>query len=408
MQTSRVTRVFIVGLAMIALAIAFYIMLVVKSDSPMPGCGEDQCNAVLTSRWEHWGIVPVAYLGIGGYVSLMSATLLSGFMRWPLIRMGIWSLMIVESLTGIGFIAWLLLLQWIIIKQFCIFCLSSHLFGVAAYGIVLWKAPTWQGFHHARRRLTGTATALLTVLIAVHVLAVPDMMAVQTAESLEPTSHEEEAALSHGTFQFGKQDDTRVVNLLNKTLSFDLYKVPVTGSRAATYVLLDISDYSCPSCRTLHAKLKEFNETYDISLAIVQLPAPMNSGCNPDIKKTPHGFENACAYARYAMAVNKADPEQFPAYHDYLMSGRYPPPVNEARARAAELIGQEAFETALRDEAVEEWITNGVNLKRYVKATTLPRLITPTQVISYSGGSNAGFAKLMQKALGITELTKRP
>ena len=407
MLSSRPTRIAIIVLSCIALTIAVYIMLVVKSDQPLPGCGEDQCNAVLTSRWEQWGIFPVAHLGIGGYVSLISATLLAGAVRLPMLKIGLWAFMIVESLTGLGFIAWLLLLQWIIIKQFCIFCLSSHLFGVAAYAIILWKAPAWHGFYHARRRLTGGAAALLTFMIAIHIFVVPDMMAVQAADKMAPTDSAEEAALSTGMLQFGKKEASRTVKLLNDNLTFDLYKVPVSGDHNAEHVLVELSDYCCPSCRSLHRRLEQFKEEYAINMVIVHLPAPMNTECNPHIKKTPRGFANACRLARLAMAVNQADPKQFPAYHNYLMTGRFPPKPEAAHKKAEAMIGKEALATALADEKTREWITNGLNLKRYIKAPTLPKLITKTQVISYSGGSKAAFRAMMKKALGVTELTKR-
>ncbi|MBT3296312.1 MAG: thioredoxin domain-containing protein [Verrucomicrobia bacterium] len=407
MLSSRPARVAIGVLSFIALAIAVYIMFVVKADQALPGCGEDECGAVLSSRWEQWGNIPVAHLGIGGYVSLITATVLTGVVRSPMLRVGLWAFMIVESLTGLGFITWLLLLQWLIIKQFCIFCLSSHLFGVAAYAIILWKAPAWHGFYHARTRLTGAAALLLVFLVTVHILVVPDMMAAQAAESLAPSDRAEEEALSTGMLQFGKKEASRTVRLLDDTLTFDLYKVPVSGDYDAEHVLVELSDYACPSCRGLHRKLTQFKEDYDVAMVIVHLLAPLNTACNPHIKKTPRGFENSCTYAQYAMAVNKADPTQFAAYHDYLMTGRFPPAPEEARRKAEAMVGKEALAAALEDEAVKEWITNGLNLKRYIKATTLPKLITRTQVVSYSGGSKAAFRQTMQKALNITGLEKR-
>lgn len=407
MLSHRPARIAIVVFSCIALGIALYIMAVVKSDQPLPGCGEDECNVVLTSRWEHWAFLSVAHLGVGGYLSMISAAILAGVIRIPVIRTALWALMIVESLTGIGFIAWLLFLQWIIIKQFCVFCLSSHFFGALAYAVILLRAPAWHGFYHARRRLTGTAAALLVFLIAVHIFVVPEMMAVQAADSMEAVGSAEADTLSTGMLQFGKKEASRTVQLLDGNLTFDLHKVPVSGPHDAEHVLVELSDYCCSSCRSLHRRLKQFQEDYDVEMVIVHLPAPMDVECNPHIKRTPRGFDKACKYARLAMAVNHVDPAQFPAFHHYLMVDRFPPKIEEAQARAEALIGKEALATAQEHEDVKAWIQNGLNLKRYLKATTLPKLITKTRVISYSGGSKGAFKKTMQEALGLDELKKK-
>ncbi len=362
---------------------------------------------MLTSRWEEWGPISVAHIGIGGYLSMISAAILAGIVRLPVLRITLWSLMIVESLTGIGFIAWLLFLQWIIIKQFCVFCLSSHFFGALAYGVVLLRAPAWNGFHHARRRLTGASALLLTLLVAVHIFVVPEMMAIQPADNITTIEEEEAAALSTGMLQFGKTAPSRTVQLLDGNLTFDLYEVPVSGNRDAEHVLVELSDYCCPSCRSLHRRLAQFEKDYEVDMVIVHLPAPMDTDCNPHITRTPRGFDKACEYARLAMAVNQVDPTQFAAFHHALMADRFPPGIEEAREKAEALVDKDALALAMESEAVTAWIRNGLNLKRYLKATTLPKLITDTQVISYSGGSKGAFRETMKEALVLQELKKR-
>ncbi len=81
------------------------------------------------------------------------------------------------------------------------------------------------------------------------------------------------------------------------------------------------------------------------------------------------------------------------------MKKTWPKPNASKMKRAEALVGKDAFEAALATDAVDEWIAIGVGVQGYIKATTIPKLITRTQVISYSGGSKAGFAKLMKRAL---------
>ncbi len=405
MNKSRKPQIIIFFLAFLALTISLYIMIAVKSHHAVYGCGDGGCHEILEGRWERWGPLSVATLGIGGYLALMMGSIFTTIPKLKGGHMTVWYLMAAEALIGLGFIAWLIILQWLIIKHFCVFCLSSHFFGVIAYIITIYKVPVWTHWQHTRLMVGGTAAATLLFMISVHVMVVPNIHAAEDAGNIEyATPHNN----SGGMIQFGKPvEESRIVNLLDDKLIFDLYKMPVLGSREAEYVILELSDYCCPSCRKLHTRMIQFREIYDIDIATVYLPAPMNSECNSNVKKTPRGFKDACTYAEFGMAVNKADSSKFEIFHDYMMEGPNPPSVDAARKKAEGLVGHEAFEKALKDAKVKEWIATGVGAQHYIKAKTIPRIITKDQVISYSGGSKHGFATLMKRALGLSELKKR-
>ena len=393
---------FVVLFAGVALAISLFIICKVSAHQALPGCGEGRCNDVLSSHWEQWGPLPVAFLGVGGYMALMVGALVLSLPGLRSLDKTVWSLMSVEAVVGLGFIAWLMILQWLVIRHFCMFCLSSHLFGVLSYALVLRATPMWRAGPYARIWVGGGATTLLAFMIGVHILFIPDISVVQAAEEVAWDSYYAKPVSGGGVIQFGQPKVlSRAVNLLNNTLTFDLYKVPVEGPRDAEHVILELSDYNCPSCRKLHHKLKEYKADTGVSLAIVCLPVPFNSTVNPNVKQTPKGFEESPTYARYSMAVQKADPDQFSEYHDFLMTGRWAPPLEEARARAESMVGKAAFEAALSAPEVEQWIATGINAHHYVQAKTLPRLISKDQVISYSGGSKAAFRIMMDKMLGI-------
>ena len=405
MNRSRKPQTIIFFLAFIALAISVYIVVAVKSHNAVYGCGNGSCHEILEGRWERWGPLSVATLGIGGYLALMAGSIFTTIPKFKRGHMTVWYLMAAEGLIGIGFIAWLMCLQWLVIKHFCIFCMLSHLFGVIAYLITIYKVPVWSHYRHTRLMVGGTASLALLFMIGVHVLVVPNIHATEDAKNIEYATTGNN---SGGMIQFGKPiQESRTVHLLDDKLIFDLYKMPVLGSREAKHVILELSDYCCPSCRKLHFRMKQFHEIYDIDFAVVYLPAPMNSECNSNVKKTPRGFEDACTYAEFGMAVNKADSSKFETFHDFMMEGAKPPSVDAARKKAEEIVGIEEFESALKDSKIKEWIAAGVGAQHYIKAKTIPRIITKNQVISYSGGSKHGFANLMKRALGISELKKR-
>jgi len=281
--------------------------------------------------------------------------------------------------------------------------MSSHFFGIIAYVITITKVPVWSHYRHAKLMVGGTAFTSLAFMISVHIFVVPNIHAAEDANNIEYAEH-----TAGGMIQFGKPaQKSRIVHLLDGKIPVDLYKMPLLGSHDAQHVILELSDYCCPSCRKLHSRMKQFREIYDIDFAIVYLSAPMNSECNSNVKKTPKGFENACTYAEFSMAVNKADSSKFEKFHDYMMEGLTPPSVKESRQKAETLVGIKAFEEALKSPKVNDWIATGVGAQHYIKAKTIPRIITKTQVISYSGGSKSGFANLMKRVLGVSELKKR-
>jgi len=405
MNRSRKPQTIIIFLALIALAISVYITVAVKSHQPVYGCGDGGCHEILEGRWERWGPLSVATLGIGGYLALMAGAVFTTIPKFKGGHMTVWYLMAAEALIGLGFIAWLIILQWLIIKHFCVFCMSSHLFGILAYTITIIKVPVWSHYRHTGLMVGGTAAATLLFMISVHILVVPNIHAAEDASSIEYAATENDA---DGIIQFGAPvQKSRIVHLLQNKLTFDLYKMLVIGSHEAEHVILELSDYCCPSCRKLHNRMKQFREIYNLEIAIVHLPTPMNSDCNSNVKRTPKGFKNSCTYAEFGMAVNKADLTKFETFHDFMMEGSSPPSVDEARKKAETLVGKDAFNTALKDPKIKEWISTGVGTQRYIKAKTIPRIITKDQIITYSGGSKSGFANLMKRTLGVSDLKKR-
>ena len=145
----------------------------------------------------------------------------------------------------------------------------------------------------------------------------------------------------------------------------------------------------------------DFKKTHPGKIAVVPLNVPMEKRCNPNIKHTQAMFKDACTYAEYAMAVCAADREKFPAYHDWLMKGGFPPSVKKAREKAEELVGREAFEKALTHPSVQEWIESGIAVHQFLKAKSIPKLIVKNTVISSSGVSSKKLFRSLEEALGL-------
>jgi uncharacterized membrane protein/protein-disulfide isomerase len=397
---------FIAAFAALALAISVYIHVHGKGPhASLPGCsGSDACDAVISSRWARWGPFPVSILGIGCYVSLISAC---AAVRWRpsgIHHLPAWSFMVILSLSGLAFIAWLFGLQWLVIRHFCLFCLSAHLFGAVAFALVIRYAPIWGSLDRARLKMALPSAGILAFLVGVHVLFNPDMTVVQAAEDFD------ESVVEHtgGSLRIGTRAKSREVSLLEGKLTFDLYKVPLVGSPEAEHVMVKLFDYPCPSCRQLDAKLTELLEQYPEQIAIVMLPVPMNSDCNPHVGRTFPAFRKSCTYVNLAMGVRQADRTLFGDYHTFLMTGGRVPSVGKAEAKAEELVGAEALARGRAAGEAKQWVQDGISLYQYLQAKSLPKLIVNDKVISYSGSARKKLFGTIREELGLEPIEDQP
>jgi hypothetical protein len=124
--------------------------------------------------------------------------------------------------------------------------------------------------------------------------------------------------------------------------------------------------------------LKEVLEKQKGEMGIVALPAPLDAECNPLIIVTAPANENACQYARLSLAVWHARHEAFAPFDDWLFAPSTPPPIDQARLKAEELVGREALAKALTSSWVERQLQFDVSLyqanARAVRDARLPQL----------------------------------
>ncbi len=369
----------------------------------LPGCsGGSQCDAVLGSRWARWSRFPVAVLGVGCYLGMTGLSLLAGVKKLQSHAANLWGMMVMLSLTGLVFVAWLTGLQWLALKHFCLYCMTAHLFGFTAFYLVLRYAPVWRTMPRAPLRLGVPAGILSALLIGSHVLLTPGIVSVEAAEEMQ-FAETDDSSFSGGSIRLGRKPTPRIVHLLDGNLTFNLEEVPLIGPADAPHVIVDLFDYPCPSCRELHGILQEFRKKHPGRIAVVPLPVPMNRDCNPNVKRTLPTFNDSCDYARYSMAVRQAAPEKFEEYHEWLLTGGWPPPVDKARERAESLVGgKEKLASLLEEEAGEHWIRDGINIYRFIQARSIPRLIVGDTVITYGSGSKRKLLGELEERLGIS------
>lgn len=116
-----------------------------------------------------------------------------------------------------------------------------------------------------------------------------------------------------------------------------------------------LSDYSCSTCRSQHRDLKALLDSQPGSIALLILPTPLDSTCNPHVQTNLAAKTGeSCGVARMALALWKTAPEAFPAFHDYLMKAELPLSVPAARKELARIAPQVTLDVE------EEWITTRI------------------------------------------------
>ena len=130
----------------------------------------------------------------------------------------------------------------------------------------------------------------------------------------------------------------------------------------------------------------------------------MNTNCNRyvQVTKTPH--ELACEYARLALAVWTARPAAFAEYHNWLMDLPEPPPLADARKRAAELLGRQGLETALTDSRVDQRLSEDTRIYHLVGQGAIPKLLVNGSVLV---GSPATTDKLCESLEKYSDLRQK-
>lgn len=87
-------------------------------------CGSGSCEYVQTSRFADVFGVPVAFVGVGGYLALLVLSLVGLQPRWIDRREPtIWLLLL--SAAGLGFTAYLTYIEGFVIHAWCRWCLGS-------------------------------------------------------------------------------------------------------------------------------------------------------------------------------------------------------------------------------------------------------------------------------------------
>lgn len=173
-------------------------------------------------------------------------------------------------------------------------------------------------------------------------------------------------ARDFGKYEIGSGTE-RVIQPYDSRTRLPVAGMPLLGSPTATYVVLSFFDYTNDESRTTQRAMLALRQRFGDQVAVLLALYPLDPGCNP--KVTPDlAPENpdAHAYAKLALAVWLARPQALETMHAFLSAAEKRqdmPTPDQARARAAELVGEPALQRAMADPRMDQLLALSIEAK---------------------------------------------
>lgn len=370
---------------------AAYLAVVSLSGGGVAGCGPGSgCDTILSSRWAYWLGAPVSLPALAIYGSLFAATFGIDPVRSLAARRRCAAAVVALSGLIVAAAIWFGVLQYAVIGHWCRLCLATHGSAILASILLLLSAG-------ARNVLIPPS--LLRHALGLPLLAFSALVIGQLA--VKPSPY----ALTR--FSGGGISPSSKLILDGGRFALDPDRLPMMGTPASPDFVVALFDYTCEHCRRMHSHLRAAAAHLSGQVAIIMLPVPLESDCNPLIKETQPANFGACAYARLSLAVWIAQPSAFREFDDYLIGGDDLPNYEQAQVKAEALVGRERLERGLRDPRVSRQIATDVRLylanSRATGNARLPQLIFADAAVS----GEVGDAKELEQLIGRHSLFSR-
>ena len=398
-----------------ALGVSAYLLWFALSGKAVPGCDPDAgCGRVLSSRYASWLGMPVSLPAIGVDLLALVLTASLGSGATAAGRRRAWSWLLVLAPLLVLAAAWFILVQAMLLKEFCPYCLVAHACGALAGLTLLAQAPLGGGDGSAETgrlplsaALSGTAIAALLIgaLVAGQVLVKPAPTVVKAPPRPAPSTTTD--APGRGDTDSGP-GAKRAIFLLGGKVRVEPTTLPNLGDTSRSkHVFLYVFDYTCPACQAMHRYLDEARVRFGDQIAVAALPSPLSHHCNPSMKSTSPRHEEACDFALLSMAVWVADATKWEGFHHWLLKDELGLPLHEtAKRKAAELVGAERLEKAISSGEPGEMIVRGGKVYELGGRGPLPRVIWPGAFVSGGPDTADEFCDLIEKELKLQRVGK--
>jgi protein-disulfide isomerase/uncharacterized membrane protein len=298
----------------------------------LPGCGmASDCTRAAGSRWgrlpgSEW---PLSFLGIAYFQALLAAFIYGGG------RMPGWLRGFVAAGAGVSMV-----LIGVMFREgyFCGYCLVIHALNITfAIGYELSHRLTDTNESATSERVSPLVSFSATFVATSLLLAVMQHQSV--AGAAQYTESQLKQALDQGTHGGGMD---------GSATGFRPGRYYLGPTTAKVHVIV-VSDYQCPSCRTIDAQLRTMAAGRD-DISISARHFPFCTDCNEHVDKTRH--PTACRAALTAEAAGSiGGPDAFWRMHDWLFERGGNFTNEELQAKAAEIgLDLETFLAAIKCE----------------------------------------------------------
>jgi uncharacterized membrane protein len=316
-------------LLLVAICVAGYLAAGSLLGKRIAGCGaESSCDSLLTTRWAYWFGIPVslpAFLLYSGIFAI-AVRMKQGAVLSPRLQM----ILLGKIILTVGAGLWFFGLQFFILKSWCKFCLTAHVSAVtAAVVLACFVLKKYSG------RRSEFTSGLCLASVAFSILVFGQRATQRRFFYVTPVA--------------GNQFAAGALNFHGGRFQLNPNELPRLGAVGATNFVVSLSDATCVHCRALHGMFKHVLERYPGRLGIITLPVPLDSNCNPLIKKTAPAHVGACEFAVLTLAVWRAGPKEYATFDEWLFASPTVPTIDQARAKAIELVGKSNLDRALAD-----------------------------------------------------------
>jgi uncharacterized membrane protein/protein-disulfide isomerase len=434
----------------IAIGTSSYLLWTHVTSSPIAGCGSGggwiDCDGVAISRWSAWFGVPVSLLALAIYIAMAAALLVATSKHFSRQLREIGWTCVTAAVFAAGMSAiWFITIQLLVLQHICLYCMLAHACGLVATVTILVAGPL--------RAKSSVAIATLSfaglmVLVAGQLLASPpasfeierfDSPPVEGNEAIEfapPVNRSEQntrddnslpqapatntnlqsdnrsyaglLALSNlfavdivqADFIQGVQTPERVATIQGGSIKLKVADWPHIGPSDAKYVVVEMFDYCCPPCRETFKAIRGAQAKLDGQLAIILLPVPLNSDCNPMISVTGPHYIESCELSKLAIAVWRVDPAAFTELHMWMLDGPQSPNYATTLAKANSLVEPEKLKSELASGVADQFIARHVTLYKQVGEGSIPKLMFPrTNVVGKFTSVEALIALIRREGL---------
>lgn len=311
------------------------------------------------------GLLPVSSLALSIYLALLAALFFIGPETEKPVRLLAWKVLVILAGAILGSAIWFTVVQKWMIGAFCPYCMSAHTTGFVISVLLLFRAlkeveaneePAEQAKQVLFKKMEvktknqpvrlmkpqQVISFLLFGFLLSGVLAVAQV-------AIKPTA------------QFNAGEAPESLPAVN------VQEAPIIGPRGATLTLFLLFDYNCAHCQKIHFMVQEMVDRYKGKLAVVLCPTPLNTHCNAYVPKDVKAFSTSCELTRIGLAVWRAKPSAFNEFEQFMFTfesgSRWESRTPEAaRSKAIELVGQKAFESALKDTWIDGYMESCVQL----------------------------------------------